>query len=266
MEILDADTNIGLIRNNNEDSLKMTTHPKSKNIKLLLVADGMGGKQHGEIASNYVADEIEKWFKKKNIELFNNLKRTESQIKRLIKRLNNNLIKKYGINKLGTTLTAAIVNKSETLIINIGDSRTYIYKDKQLTQITEDDSEIWAYYKFGEVEKDDLRYFSTCNIINACIGISKDLCKISTKIIKNDYDILLLFSDGVTDIITDKKLEKIIKNNKNKSLAKKIVNEAVNIDQHLTIPNRLKNKKYDNYIIPFKGRDNATAVIYAKKV
>lgn len=266
MEILDNETNIGLIRNNNEDAVKTINHPKNKNIKLLLIADGMGGKQHGEVASNFVADEIEKYFINKDFKTFNNMKRTESLIKRLIIRLNKKLIKDYGENKLGTTLTMAIVNKNKTIIFNIGDSRAYIYKDKKLTQVTEDDSAIWMYYKYGEVEKDDLRYFSSCNIITSCVGISKDFCSISTIKIKNDYDILLLFSDGVTDLITDKKIQKIVKSTKKSNIIKKIVNEAVYQDQHLTIPTKLERKNYDTYIVPVKGRDNATGAIYIKKV
>ena len=266
MEILDAETDIGIIRNNNEDAVKAITHPKSSSIKLLLIADGMGGKQHGEIASNYIADEVEKWFIKRDVSILNNSRKTEARLKILIKKLNNKLIKAYGENSLGTTLTLAIVNNKKTIIINIGDSRAYIYKDNELQQVTEDDSEIWMYYKYGDVEKDDLRYFSSCNIITSCIGISKDLCRISTLKIENDYDIILLFSDGITDIITDKKIQRLIKTTRNNKLASKIVNEAVNVDQHLTIPKRLLDKNYDNYIVPFRGRDNASVVLFAKKI
>ena len=54
MELLDTRTDIGLIRDNNEDASTAIYHPKSKNLKLLIVADGMGGKEHGEFASNFV--------------------------------------------------------------------------------------------------------------------------------------------------------------------------------------------------------------------
>lgn len=266
MEILDLETNIGLYRKNNEDAVKVLTHPKNDKMKLLILADGMGGKQHGEVAANYVADQIEKYFINKDYKTFNNMKRTEALIKRLINKLNNNLIKKYGENQLGTTLTMAIINKSKTLIFNIGDSRAYIYKRKQLTQVTDDDSAVWMFYDIGEVEKDDLRYFSSCNIITSCIGISKELLRISTIKLKNDYDMLLLFSDGVTDLLTDKKLLKIIKSTKKEDIIKKIIHESVNVDQRLVIPSRLLNKKLDNYIVPIKGRDNASGAIYIKKV
>ena len=58
MELLDTRTDIGLIRDNNEDASTAIYHPKSKNLKLLIVADGMGGKEHGEFASNFVVEKL----------------------------------------------------------------------------------------------------------------------------------------------------------------------------------------------------------------
>ena len=60
MEILETKTDIGLIRKKNEDSALAIKHNKNQNIKLLIIADGMGGREHGEIASNYVVNSIEK--------------------------------------------------------------------------------------------------------------------------------------------------------------------------------------------------------------
>ena len=90
------------------------------------------------------------------------------------------------------------------------------------------------------LEKEDLRFFSNNNIINACIGLCDDLCRVSFSILDNDYDMLLLLTDGVTDLIKDKKIKKIIKNNNKEQVLEKIIHEAVYVDQHLNIPTRLK--------------------------
>lgn len=266
MEILEFKTNIGLIRKRNEDSTLALSHPKNKNIKLLIVADGMGGKEDGDIASNYIVTKLAYWFQEKDIKTLNNTEKTLKLLERYIKILNTNLIKKFGINHLGTTLSLALINRNNTIIINVGDSRIYKYKDMNLQQITEDDSDVWDYYKFGGVDKDDLRYFSNSSLITACIGLHKELCKISSKIISNDYDILLLLTDGVTDLITDKKLKQLIKKTPKKDLLDKIIYEAVYINQNLYVPLKLKNRYLDNYIVPFKGRDNASGVIFIKNV
>lgn len=264
MEILEYKSDIGLIRDNNEDAAIAMIHPKDKNIKLLLVADGMGGKEYGEVASNFVLASITNWFQKKETKILNNLEKTNELITKYIKTLNTNLIKKYGEDKLGTTLTMAIINKKETLIINVGDSRAYKYQKKELIQITEDDSDVWLYHKFAGVKKDDLRYFVNNNVITACIGICNELCKISSTIIDNNYEMLLLFTDGVTDIITDKKILNIIKKTPKEELLDKIIYEVVNVDQKLRIPLYLRRKKLSRYLVPFKGRDNATGAIYIK--
>lgn len=266
MEIIQNETNIGLIRKNNEDVALSIRHPKDKNIILLLVADGMGGKSYGELASAYVSKSIEKWFKNKSPNKLSDLENTESSLEKLIDKINIEIINKYGKNTAGTTLTLAIVTKEGTLFANVGDSRGYIFRKNKLIQVTSDASDVWYYYLYGVAKKDDLRYFYNNNIITSCIGLTKDLCTVDIQIIENDYDMILLFTDGVTDLITDKKIEKLIKKSKKKELLGNIIHEAVYVDQNLHIPHRLKVKKYSKYILPFKGRDNATGTIYIKNV
>lgn len=266
MEILETKTDIGLIRDKNEDAVLAIRHPKNKNIKLLIAADGMGGKEFGEVASNYITDSLNKWFINKDIKTLNNTEKTEELLKTYIKKLNTNLIKKYGKDKLGTTLTLALVNKNKTLVLNTGDSRAYIYKNRKLIQVTEDDSDVWMYYKYGGVKKDYLRFFSNNNIISACIGICNELCTVSSSIIDNDYDMIFLLTDGVTDNITDSKIKKLIRKTKKDKLLDAIINESINVDQHFKIPLSLKRKYTANYVVPFKGRDNASGSIYIKSI
>ena len=264
MRIIEKETNIGLIRKNNEDVVLTVEHPKDKNIILLLVADGMGGKEHGEIAAEAISKAMEKWFLSKSPNFFKKIEEVEDAVEEQIQKANLAIVKKYGENLLGTTLTMAIATKDATLFTNVGDSRGYIYKKKKLIQITSDASDVWFYYKYGAVKKDDLRFFYNNNIITSCIGLSEDLCRIESIVIDNDYDMVLLFSDGVTDLITDKKIKKLIETSEKKELLSKIINEAVNVDQNLKVPYRLKRKKYSKYILPFKGRDNASGVVYIK--
>ena len=188
MKLLQTETNIGLIRKTNEDAVIAINHPKQKDIILMAVADGMGGKEHGELAASYVVEKIEKWFKEKSINTLNNSKKTISLLEKYITKINIDFINKNGKNYSGTTLSMAIVNEKETILINVGDSRGYIYKKNKLIQITEDDSDVWSYYKYGACKKDDLRYFFNNNIITACIGLTKDLCKVTPYIIEKDYD------------------------------------------------------------------------------
>lgn len=264
MKIIQTETNIGLVRKKNEDVSLAITHPKDDKIHLLLVADGMGGKEHGDVASSYTARTIEKWFLSRSPKTLTNLEKVEDILYDLVDKISTDIIKRLGKEISGTTLSLALITPSGTVTLNVGDSRIYLYKKKKLIQITEDDSDVWYFYKYGFVSKDDLRFFFNNNIITACIGLSDDICDIKTQIIDNDYDMILLFSDGVTDLITDKKIKKIIDSTDKKKILSKIINEAVYVDQNFHIPLRLRRKKLSKYIIPFHGRDNASGSIYIK--
>lgn len=264
--ILQKRTDIGLIREKNEDCTLALTHPKNSEIKLLAIADGMGGKDLGDVASNYVISQLSNWFIKCGLDMLNDSIKVVLQLKELVQKFNEKLIKKYGENRLGTTLTLALINKEETIILNIGDSRCYIYNENKLTQVTEDDSQVWLYYKAGQVAKDDLRYFSTSNLISACIGLNKDMCTSNVVTIENkNYKLILLVTDGVTDLLTDKKIEKVISNNKEREILDCIIQEAVYVDQKLHVPLKLRREFKEPFYVPCHGKDNASGAIFIKK-
>lgn len=263
--ILQKKSDKGLIRNKNEDRVEVLYHPADPDIKLLAVADGMGGRRYGEIASSFVIDKLCYWFCSLSSDILNQTVTVVDLLRIEIDKWNEELIFNYGENCLGTTLTLALVNKTKTIILNIGDSRCYIYKDKNLLQVTDDDSNVWLYYKKGQVEKDDLRYFSTSNIINACIGLNRELCKVKSIILdNNNYELLLLVTDGITDLLTDEKIKFLINNNRKDQILDNIVKEAVYVDQDLCIPSRLKRRYFESFYVPSHGKDNASAAIFIK--
>ena len=77
MEILETKTDIGLIRDKNEDATLSIKHPRNKNIKLLVVADGMGGKDYGDVASTYIVSHLNRWFLNKDIKTLNDTQKVE---------------------------------------------------------------------------------------------------------------------------------------------------------------------------------------------
>lgn len=265
MSILQAISDIGLLRDINEDYAFCSSHPKDSKIKLLVLADGMGGKSQGDVASQEVVAELEAWFYHEDIGILAEINSVSAILDKTIEKVNKYLITKYGENFLGTTLTLALVGLEKTLFYNIGDSRGYIYKDKELIQVTEDDSGVWSYYKYGDVEKDDLRFFPTNNFITACVGLNEKLCKSKSYIVNNNYEMVLLISDGVSDILGDSDISRIVqKKRRKKELLKEIIDTAVYKDLKLKLPSSLKNKFKGKFNVPLHGRDNASGVIYIK--
>lgn len=264
METLQTVSDTGRLRKINEDYVFFCRHPKDEKVLLLIVADGMGGREAGDIAAQEVSATVEAWFYKEDIDILRNISGVSASLDKTIKKTNKYLIEKYGKNFLGTTLTLAIVGSNTTLFYNIGDSRGYIYKDKKLEQITEDDSGVWTFYKSGNVLKDDLRFFPTNNFITACIGLNDELCISRSYIVPNNYKMILLFTDGVTDLLGDSDIKKIIEKKKDKDILKEIIKVAVYKDLKLHVPAYLKRKYKGDFNIPVHGRDNASGVIYIK--
>ena len=74
--VLGTRTDIGLYRNKNEDFVCVAKHPDDENIVLLALADGMGGKEHGEVASKTMVTSVYNFFRKSKVDSFNDLKNT----------------------------------------------------------------------------------------------------------------------------------------------------------------------------------------------
>lgn len=258
-DILDSLSDTGLIRNNNEDRVITITHPKNKNLKLLAVADGVGGKEGGEVASNFAISVLENWFLNLPTGTINNTKKLSKYLTNIIQCINNCLyvVKSYR-RGCATTLTCAIINKRKTVIANIGDSRAYIVKKDSLEQITKDDSVVWYYYEQGELTKEQLRFHKQRSLITKCIGTDYDTKPDIIILENNSYNGILLFTDGVTDCLSDSKLEKLVHTKKEK-LAYNIIKEAVYGKQAKRIP------KGAEFSVPKNGKDNASVALYFKE-
>lgn len=263
--ILQKETHIGLLRSSQEDAIVALVHPEDDNIKLLAVADGMGGKHYGDIAANYVVEKFGYWFLEQQRSFFSDLILIKKILVDMVMECNQYFISTYGQDQVGTTLTLALVLEEDTMIVHLGDSRCYFYQAGELKQMTEDDSDVWLYHKYQQIDKEWLRYFSTSNVIHNCIGISHKICKPHVYTFPNSsYQSLLLTTDGVTDLVVDSKLQQILRTEKSSFVSKKIIEEAIFVDQHLFVPSELKKQAYDHYLVPVRGRDNASVVFFSK--
>ncbi|HIR59156.1 MAG TPA: serine/threonine-protein phosphatase [Candidatus Onthousia excrementipullorum] len=251
----------GKIRKHNEDSATAISHPKDNSIKLLAVADGIVGYGNGKEASSYTIAELENWFNKLSYEEITNSFSLQFGLYKTIEKINKNLWDRQ--EEIGTTLTCAVVTHDKTIVINIGNSRCYIMKDTNLKQITDDDTKLYKSYKEGRLTKDDLRVHPFRNIIEEGLGLSHKLWKAKPRVFDNDkYDKLLLFTNGVTDCLSDERIKLIANTSKKEKILEKIIDEAVNVEQeepkNITLPE-------DFRVYPTPGKDNATGAILIKR-
>lgn len=222
---------------------------------LLLVSDGMGGIENGEIASYNTAKIIKKWFESEDEETLKIL--NEQNLEAVLNALMYLISTNIPINS-GATLNMSIICPEITLIVNIGDSRTYTIKDGKINIRTKDESV--AFERFNPTtreERDNLRFLKSNNIITN--AIAKDIFPtITISSIKNeDYDIICHVTDGVTDFLSESIIESFCQ----------LENPAVHLVSHATssipIYRRSDTPQFNEYLYP--GQDNATAIVYTKK-
>lgn len=261
IEYLNCMTTICLQKNKNEDFSATVVSPSNPAIKLIVVCDGMGGGKHGEMASEFVVNSIVYWFNSCDFSCGfpDNIQRI---INSQIRKINLNLKRKY--KGSGTTLTMTLVGEFETYVVNIGDSRAYSVKNGKLAQLTKDDSIAWKYFYRngkGRYTKDELRFLTKNYILTECLGTSF-FFKINTNLISNNtYDGLLLLSDGVTDIVSDKRMEELLSSTDYSSFLANLLHDSCYGESEFFEDGR-EESLFEKPTLP--GEDNATAALYLK--
>lgn len=200
-------SDVGNKRPNNEDEVGYLDKP---NFKVILVADGMGGHASGEIASK-MAKEMILQLLDLNDEL-NSVHQIKSTVKKVLKKANQAIHKLSSTNQvyygMGTTLVMAIITPKITAIINCGDSRCYRLKDDKLEQLTVDQTVVEYLYQIGAISKQEMKTSPKRHVLMNAMGISPSI-DYDIKFIENDYQGLLVCSDGLTNMVDDSTIEKM---------------------------------------------------------
>jgi len=281
-----AVTDIGQKRSSQQDSIVMLYHPQNPKYKLLVVADGMGGTVDGDKASQEITKQMVEWFESlsPNMLLDINGERLKYEWRRKLNEIHKTILDKNPSS--GSTFVGAIVGEKTTTIASVGDSRCYaLDKRGNLCQMTVDDNMDFLKFhrdweekerrstgvlhrrdvRLKRQQKEDLRFRRGSNMITKCLGASNFESEIipAFNTLKNDsYKSLMLFSDGVTDCLSDDQLLAITRNTASRDLARAIVNSALTNES--VVREELKNNP--NYYSRISGgKDNASAVVYNNK-
>ena len=201
-------TDTGVVRDNNEDSIKYININKNSNGCLAIVADGMGGHASGEVASMIAVDAIsEKYFEYKND--------VTEALKESLNYANIQILNKAKSDKkyhgMGTTCSALVIDNEKAFCAQVGDSRIYLYRNNNLEQITEDQTIVQKMIKMGTLSKQDARDHPQNNILYQAMGTKKDIeveVSKSIKILPNDR--FILCSDGLTDLVKDIEIKQLL--------------------------------------------------------
>lgn len=176
--------------------------------KLLVVADGLGGHNAGEVASNMACIEIQK---------YEDIKLNDASIRKAFDDINTKIynaqLEDEKLHFMGTTLTAIWLKKREVWIGHIGDSRAYRLRDGEFQRLTQDHSYVGNLLSLNIITEEEARVHKYRNQIDRAIGIQKDIiCDVIHTDIKKG-DIFLLCSDGLTSMVPANEIRDVLMNN-----------------------------------------------------
>lgn len=237
--LVSGDSHIGMKRKSNQDSIGLAPE-----LNFFVVADGMGGHNGGDIASQMSVKLLPEFIKE-------NLPKAENKDQLLSDAIAhvNNAIYAHGqknaeLEGMGTTISAIMFDENEVVIANVGDSRVYMIKDMKLFQMTRDNSLVQERLNAGFYDREGARKDPQKNVLIRTVGFEQGVRPDIYKYKVSKNDMFLICSDGLHGKVCDQDVMFILD---------KIINDHLKITQQELdkcvqelISNANKNGGHDN--------------------
>ena len=202
-------TDVGQKRTVNQDFVFTSETPVGNLPNLFVVADGMGGHKAGDFASSYAVEV-----------LLSTIREDENSnpvkiIRAALENANTQLLREASDNEtmsgMGTTMVLVTIVGHYAYVANVGDSRLYLVDENKISQITKDHSLVEEMVRMGEISRDDARNHPDKNIITRALGAGRDVDVDFFDIRLTPGDILLLCSDGLSNMVPDEDIRQVIR-------------------------------------------------------
>ena len=219
-------TDTGKIRDHNEDSVIILNNENDE--YLLAVADGMGGHKAGEVASAIVINHLTEEFY--SLDTLGDKDNAIEFLRNIVVEMNNKIFDYTKENPdskgMGTTFVCAIQTKDYLLYGNIGDSSGFVIKNHKLTKVTKDHTLVNLLVSTGELTPEEAKYHPRKNVLMRALGANNPI-EIDIFDVEPNIDGILLCSDGLTNMITEEQIEKVIAEDLSVSeVVRKLINKA----------------------------------------
>ena len=232
MDVIAAGTtDKGCVRQNNEDAILVRP-----DLKVFAVADGMGGAAAGEVASRIFIDTVAQVFATSDMAAAE----STNVVKRCFHLANQGILDHSDLNPdtkgMGCTAEILLCNNDNYIVGHVGDSRSYLFREGQLQQLTTDHSYVQQQMDLGLLHPDEARSHYLKNAIYRAVGVDED---ISVDIIEGrlrDNDLFLLCSDGLTDMVETGRIEELLRD----------VDTNIESSMHLLVEEAKSNGGRDN--------------------
>ncbi len=226
-------TDIGKQRGDNEDRFAV-----SEDSQYAVLADGMGGRLFGEVASEMAVQGLSRHIERDlpkslgRLDRFDQGSMATNLLDEWVRRVNSEVYNKgqddERYREMGTTLVGLLGLDGQIVLVHVGDSRCYRWRARGgMSQLTEDHSFVNTQVKQGVITEEQARESSQRNIITRAIGTA-DKVKPDIKVLATAAgDRFLLCSDGLTDMVDDEAIEAIMSRGQDlQSTAKTLVDTA----------------------------------------
>jgi len=202
-------TDIGRRRDHNEDTIA-----SDDSIGFVVLADGMGGYNAGEVASEIavlsITAELKETLLNQRPGQVNRLLHKQAEAQLILDAVKNANTAIYNISQsqpqcagMGTTLVVGLFTNNKLLVGHIGDSRMYRLRNQVLTQITEDHSLLQEQIKSGLISAEQAKFSANKNLVTRALGVDPEVDLELNEYDVNVGDIYLLCSDGLSDLVDD---------------------------------------------------------------
>ncbi|MBR6472295.1 MAG: Stp1/IreP family PP2C-type Ser/Thr phosphatase [Firmicutes bacterium] len=216
----------GIMRPSNEDACFVLLPDK-----VYVLADGVGGGNSGEIASRTAVSEIANYVVRHPIkhvydtmEIVAYLKDAIDKANKKIYEMAKNHSENFG---MATTTIVVHIRKGKAYIANIGDSRVYLFRDYELTQLTEDHTYVNSLVRAGILSREEAEHDERKNVIIKALGAEYDVEPDFYQVDLKENDILICCSDGLYDEVSPEEIIDVINEKENMSdLARELISRA----------------------------------------
>jgi serine/threonine protein phosphatase PrpC len=224
-----AQTDPGLIRDNNEDSVVVDNENQ-----LVVLADGMGGYNAGEVASamatSFVKAELGRWLLEGGHDA--SARELKRAMEICIDNANRSIFNASNANTsyagMGTTMVMGVFIGSRAMIGHVGDSRCYRFRAGSLQQLTRDHSLLQEQIDAGLITEEQAKFATHKNLVTRALGVEDTvLLEVNEYRVESD-DIYLFCSDGLSDMVSDERLAVILQEENTLELKSSSLVDAAN--------------------------------------
>lgn len=195
----------------NEDAISVSKNKQGAVIAI--VCDGVGSHSNAAYSSNYIVATLEKEWQDLTFANFNNMK---NWLYEKIEQLNKELFEKSQRKnkKMGTTIVTVGIFDNQVVVYNIGDSSAYgLTRDNEMNVLTVEDSFVGALISAGAITEEEAKNHPERHVLTQAIATKENIDLHTFIDDVNNYDYLLLCSDGLTNMVENEEIQNIVRNN-----------------------------------------------------